>query len=328
MLITPHFERTPDWYDRTDDRVKSVKNNIRSADRNVPVYLQEEQRRGWTKVSPPKSEFLQAAREAVSSGAAGWVFHTHAGFDLRSSHFLGNLDSVEREVLDSLGSEVFRTPPPGKSRVLRVHPTNPRYFTDGTPNPDGSLRAVYLTGSHTWANLQDNGLTVGSPTIATDPPPAFDYDAYLKLMQASNLNFMRLWKIDLPKHIYSNGTWFVSPHPWMRSGPGTALDGKLKFNLSQFDQSYFDRLRSRVIAARDREIYVSIMLFDGWYLLGAPTSWKYHPFHSSNNVNGINGDASGNGQGEETNTRQVPAVVELQKAYIRKVIDTVSIRSG
>lgn len=34
---------------------------------------------------------------------------------------------------------------------LRVHPTNPRYFTD-----DGQ-RAVYLTGSHTWDNLQDMG---------------------------------------------------------------------------------------------------------------------------------------------------------------------------
>jgi len=38
---------------------------------------------------------------------------------------------------------------------LRVHPTNPRYFTDGTNNPDGSVKAVYLTGSQTWGNLCD-----------------------------------------------------------------------------------------------------------------------------------------------------------------------------
>ena len=47
---------------------------------------------------------------------------------------------------------------------LRVHPTNPRYFTD-----DGQ-RAIYLTGAHTWDNLQDMG--------ETDPPPAFDFNAY------------------------------------------------------------------------------------------------------------------------------------------------------
>jgi hypothetical protein len=37
------------------------------------------------------------------------------------------------------------------SGPLRVHPTNPRYFTDDTG------RALILTGSHTWQNLQDRG---------------------------------------------------------------------------------------------------------------------------------------------------------------------------
>jgi hypothetical protein len=50
---------------------------------------------------------------------------------------------------------------------LRVHPANPRYFTDG------SGRAVILTGSHTWGNFQDY-------TYATLPsPPAMDFDMYL-----------------------------------------------------------------------------------------------------------------------------------------------------
>ncbi len=44
--------------------------------------------------------------------------------------------------------------------ALRIHPTNPRYFTDG------SGKAVYLTGSHTWSSLQDLG--------TSDPPAAFD----------------------------------------------------------------------------------------------------------------------------------------------------------
>ncbi|MGE3776134.1 MAG: hypothetical protein AB7F89_03030 [Pirellulaceae bacterium] len=43
--------------------------------------------------------------------------------------------------------------PPAKQSVgpLRVHPDNPRYFTDG------SGKAVYLTGSHVWNTLQDQG---------------------------------------------------------------------------------------------------------------------------------------------------------------------------
>ena len=68
---------------------------------------------------------------------------------------------------------------------LRVHPTNPRYFTDGTKTPDGSWKAVYLTGSHTWANLIDRG--------TSDPPPAFDFDGYLDFLQKHHHNFIRLW---------------------------------------------------------------------------------------------------------------------------------------
>ena len=42
---------------------------------------------------------------------------------------------------------------------LRVSTANPRYFTDG------SGKAVYLTGSHTWASLQDMGLTDPAPGV-------------------------------------------------------------------------------------------------------------------------------------------------------------------
>ncbi|MCC7334322.1 MAG: hypothetical protein IT422_04475 [Pirellulaceae bacterium] len=204
------------------------------------------------------------------------------------------------------------------SGPLRVDPLNSRYFTDGAG------KAIYLTGSHTWASLQDCGLDVGR-SESSDPPPEFDFDAYLKLLTDNNHNFIRLWRWELPRTVYGSGADFFSqPQPWCRTGPAVANDGKPKYDLTQFDESYFDRMRSRIIAAGDRGIYVSIMLFEGWYLSGASKSWQYHPMNSSNNVNEINGDANGNGVGEETNSNQIPAVVELQRAYVRKVVDTVN----
>ena len=74
------------------------------------------------------------------------------------------------------------------SGPLRVHPTNPRYFTDGTKNADGSLKAVYLTGSHTWNNLVDMD--------KADPPAPFDFGAYLDFLQRYGHNFIRLWTWD------------------------------------------------------------------------------------------------------------------------------------
>jgi hypothetical protein len=193
---------------------------------------------------------------------------------------------------------------------LRVHAKNPRYFTDG------SGKAVYLTAAHTWANLQDLGFT--------DPPPAFDYAAHLDFLQKHHHNFIRLWRWELSRWTEGRDkkVRYCAPHPWKRTGPGKALDGKPKFDLHEFDPAYFDRLRSRVKAAGERGIYVSIMLFEGWGLKFA--SWDGHPFNKKNNAQGINGDADGDGKGIETQTLKIPAVTRIQEAYVRKVIETVN----
>jgi hypothetical protein len=192
---------------------------------------------------------------------------------------------------------------------LRVLPHNPAYFTDG------SGKAIYLTGSHHWNNLQDSGKVKGPLTNQ------FDYVGYLDLLTRLNHNFMRMWSWE-----GGENDQYYAPLPWVGTGPGTALDGKPKFDLKQFNQEYFERLRSRVVAARDRGIYVSVMLFQGWsiYSHGYGNPWPVHPFNEANNTNGINGDPDKDGEGKEVHTLQVPAVTRLQEAYVRKVIDTLN----
>jgi len=100
------------------------------------------------------------------------------------------------------------------------------------------------------------------------------------------------------------------------------LDGKLKFDLTKLDQAYFDRLRARVTAARDRGVYVGIMLFGGSYECRG--GWRGNPFNIQNNINCVNGDPSGDGEGPESHSLELPAVTRLQESYVRKVIDTVN----
>ena len=95
---------------------------------------------------------------------------------------------------------------------------------------------------------------------------------------------------------WSAGHTVVEPATFARTGPGKALDGKPKFDLEQFDDEYFARLRYRVRAAQDRGLYPAVMLFEGWGLQRIPDAWPNHPFHPKNNVNGIDGDANGDGQ--------------------------------
>ncbi len=189
---------------------------------------------------------------------------------------------------------------------LRAHPENPRYFTDG------SGKAIYLAGSHTWVNFRDYG--------TTDPPPAFDYAAFLEFLVQHNHNFFRLWAWELPKSTsgQSKELWFRVPFPWVRPGPGMATDGKPKFDLHQFNESYFERLRNRVIAARDRGIYVAVMLFDGYGPQFNRSENDGFPYDAANNINGISCG------GPESQSLTNPAVNAIQEAYVRKVIDTVN----
>ncbi len=199
---------------------------------------------------------------------------------------------------------------------LKVHPQNPRYFCD----PDG--RAVLLVGSHTWPNLVDMG--------PADPPPKFDFAAYLDFLEKHGHNFIRLWTWEpvvwttKATRTQAAQTHNVAPLPYARTGPGLALDGKPKFDLKQYDAQYFERLRSRVAAARDRGIYVSVMLFEGWVTQFAPEAWKGHPFNAANNISGIDGDANGDGSAVEIHELVRPAVTAIQESYVRKVVDTVN----
>jgi hypothetical protein len=197
---------------------------------------------------------------------------------------------------------------------LHVHPDNPRYFTDG------SGRAILLVGAHTWNNLQDMG--------EADPPAAFDWDAYLDFLGKHHHNFVRMWRWELTiwdtRANQGNRHHFCEPHPWPRTGPGLALDGKPKFDLSRFDGAYFARLRSRVESAGERGIYVAVMLFEGWGLQFVESAWAAHPLNPANNVNGIGSDPNGDGKGLEVHELVDRQMTAVQEAYVRKVIDVVN----
>ena len=217
-------------------------------------------------------------------------------------------------VLSSLASQLLLAAPIAKP--LRIHPTNPRYFT-----VDG-VHAILLTGSHTWNNLVDMG--------PSDPPPRFDYEAYLKWLTAHSHNFIRLWAWELvawERNVQGPNRpilYHAAPQPWQRTGPGDAWDGKPRFDLTKFNADYFVRLRGRVQAAQDRGIYVSVMLFEGWGVQFAANAWRQHPFHPDNNINGIRGDLDGDGRAVEIHTGRIAEITALQRAYVRHVIETVN----
>jgi len=218
-----------------------------------------------------------------------------------------DLSGSNRSVLNQ---EQYRVSP--ATGPLKQHPQNPRYFADAEGNP------VYLVGSHTWSNFQDF-------SMEGDPP--FDYDRYIAFMVEHHFNFMRFWSWEHAAW----ATWtsekpIVDPMPYVRVGNQPALDGKPKFDLTKFNQAYFDRMRARILKAREKGIYASIMLFQafsGVWPKGGKShlnnAFAGHYYNVENNIQKLDGDKN-NDKMLDIDDQEVR---KYQVAYIKKVIDTV-----
>ncbi|MFQ6096681.1 MAG: DUF6298 domain-containing protein, partial [Armatimonadota bacterium] len=211
-------------------------------------------------------------------------------------------------------SAIPTAPATGPLRVSRV---NPRYFED----PTGKI--VYLAGAHDGWELQDYAWGDKNPGVL------FDWSGFLEFLVQYNHNVVRMWAVEHTR-ISDDDHDLTTPMPYARvAGHGRANDGGDKFDLDRFDDAYFQRLRARAAQAGENGIYVIVMLFQGFSIEdkgGLVNPWPYHPFHRNNNVNGMDGDVNGDGQGEDLHTWQGDEhpITQRQRAYVRKVVDAVN----
>ncbi len=69
------------------------------------------------------------------------------------------------------------------------------------------------------------------------------------------------------------------------------------------------------------------MLFQGWDVESKGRKinpFNQHPFNGNNNVNGVDGDPYGLGEGRLVHTLRVPEITLLQEAYVRRVVEMVN----
>jgi len=194
---------------------------------------------------------------------------------------------------------VVQSPAPASGQLI-AHPYNSQYFM---VKNDPEQRPIYMTGSHTWHEFQDYQSEV------------YDYNSWIQDLYDWNHNFMRGW-------FWSDG--YYSPLPWTKTGG--------KYNLNQFNSTYFNQVDTRVNAAIDKGLFTSIMMFQGasldnFWLPGTsnhcrdPNPWPVHPFENGNNNNSIDGDTNNDNDGSEIHTLAISEVTALQEDYVEHTID-------
>ena len=217
--------------------------------------------------------------------------------------------------------------------VLRILGTNTRWLTND------SGKALFLTGptgqfysypNATASAIQDerNDATI----LVNDTATA------LNTVVAEGNNFVRFWRTEASAFgsaaQFAGNTYRRVPTtqmPWVQVN--TRVDNSTGvpvtvgiYDLQQFNQPYFDRLRAAVLLAVNRGITPSVMLFEG-FTSYANTQYSgfSHPMFATNNVNGISCDTvTVNAKCEETHSTANAAITAFQDAYIRKVIDTLN----
>ena len=184
------------------------------------------------------------------------------------------------------------------AQPLVLHPQNPHYFSyKGKP--------LMLVGSG-----EHYGAVVNK---------GFNYQIYLEALKQDALNTTRLFT---GAYIEKQGDFGIANNtlapksenvllPWKRSNvPGYALGGN-KFDLDQWDEHYFDRLKNFVQQASYTDVIVEVVLFSAHYGGG----WNYSALNRKNNIN-----ETDTLSGRNVNTLENGNILSHQEKYVRKIV--------
>ena len=138
----------------------------------------------------------------------------------------------------------------------------------------------------------------------------FNWRNYLDDLAAYHINYLRVW---LDIHSDPRGEWdaqFTNPRwPWKEVSTG-------KFDLTEFDEEFWNRLQTFLSYASSKNIIVEITIFNPW---GSRANWDTSPWNPANNVQTYSVT-----KGDKLYTLENSEVTVLQEAFVDKVLSETS----
>jgi hypothetical protein len=190
--------------------------------------------------------------------------------------------------------------PAAPSDPIALHPQNPHYFL-WRDQPT----ILITSGEHYGAVLNR----------------AFDFETYLTTLQGHGFNLTRTFSGAYCEPVgafkIQNNTLAPARDnllcPWARSDTPGYPNGGNKFDLTRWDNAYFQRLTGFVAAAGKRGIVVELVLFCPFY---EDAMWQLSPMNARNNVNGV-----GELGRTEVYTLKNGGLLAVQDAMVRRIVD-------
>jgi hypothetical protein len=151
---------------------------------------------------------------------------------------------------------------------------------------------------------------------------AFDYTTYLDQLALDKLNLTRTFSGSYhePGGAFNIAQNTLAPAPdkficpWARSEMNGSKEGGKKFDLTRWDENYFERLKDFVSAAGTRGINVEFTFFCPFY---EDTQWDISPMNSGNNINGV-----GNiGRNDVYTLDKNGGLLAVQETLVRKIVN-------
>jgi hypothetical protein len=181
--------------------------------------------------------------------------------------------------------------------ILRRHPANPKLFQYA----DRPL--VLLCATEHYGSVMNR---------------PFNFRKYLADAAEKNQTLTRLFllfrELQSAMNPYSpckpESTDYIAP--FERTGPGDALDGLPRYDLTRWNPEFFERLHAFMALAEERGIMVEVVLFSHSY---SEEVWSLNPLHPANNVNGLSAMPW-----HAYTTRRIERLFDIQRRYLRKIV--------
>ena len=149
----------------------------------------------------------------------------------------------------------------------------------------------------------------------------FDFETYLKTLKNEGMNYTRIFTgsyVEVPGNFGIEKNTLTTETgkyiaPWLRTNKPGIYQGENKFDLTKWNDAYFQRLHQFISMANELDIIVEITFFCSTY---QDEQWKRNPFNPANNENNLPADLDR----KKSNTLHNGNLSKLQVEMVKKIV--------